>query len=616
MKLKNSPLQRKLMSVMLLTSAVVLLLMCTAYMVLEYSSYRQTEKSQIATLGSVVARNSTAALAFKSVSDAVEILNALKAEKSIAVACLYDQDGKIFAKYPADTTDAVFPAIPQHRGYHFESKYLSGFQEVKQDNQELGVLYIKSDLAAMYAQLRHYALIGLALIIGSMLIAYALSKVLQKSISDPILALEQTAKTISEKHDYSVRAVKFSNDEVGSLTDAFNRMLLQIQAQNQEITSFNQNLEQKINERTNDLKQQKEFVETIINSSVDLIIVFDKDLNYSMLNKRALQYIGIDDFQSKNLLDVFPHMKDSEMHNGLKTALTGVAVHHPNYKSPVMNRYFENYFIPLLNADNEVYGVVTIGHDITGIIEANEKLVVVNAELMKSNRDLEQFAYIASHDLQEPLRKIQTFSMLMEQHLNDKESLSRYLQKVQQSALRMQHLIQDVLNFSRISNSQEAFIKTDLNRMLEQLKSDYELVLREKEAMIIYDVLPEVPGIPLQLSQLFANLISNSIKYTERKPVIQITAHQLSSEEQEQHPKLKKDITYIKILFADNGIGFEPQYEDQVFAIFERLHGRQSYNGTGIGLALCRKIVENHQGIIYAKGNPGKGAVFTIILPA
>ena len=172
-----------------------------------------------------------------------------------------------------------------------------------------------------------------------------------------------------------------------------------------------------------------------------------------------------------------------------------------------------------------------------------------------------------------------------------------------------------MLNFSRISNSEDAFVETDLNEILENLIIDFELLLREKEAQINYPSLPSIEGIPLQLSQLFANIINNSLKYTERKPVIDITCKSLSEDDLKEYPKLDQGKKYYQIDFMDNGIGFEQQYREQIFAIFQRLHGKQTYSGTGIGLALCKKIVENHHGVIFATGEPNEGATFTIILP-
>lgn len=604
------------MSVILLTCGIVLSLMCTAYIIIEYASFRETARSNISTLAAVIATNSSAALAFDSFEDGQDVLNALSAEEAIIAASLYDLEGNIFAKFPSDTTSSIFPKVRKTRYYWFEKGFLEGFEPVLQKGQVLGYLYVKSDLSAMYVQLGFYALIGIALITASLLVAFLLSKILQRTISEPILALKQTARAVSEKHDYSVRAIKSGNDEVGALTDAFNQMLTQIQQQNTEILSFNQTLEQKVHERTSELQQQKDFVETIINSSVDLVCVLDKNLNFIMANKRMNdKYHPDSELVGKNLLDVIPDAAQSGMHASFQKAIGGEYIHEPKFRFPNSHKSFENYFIPLKDNRQTVYGVLAISHDITNIIEASEELEKVNTELMKSNRDLEQFAYVASHDLQEPLRKIQTFTQLMGDSLDNEPQLKKYQDKINQSSGRMKQLIQDMLNFSRISNSEDAFVETDLNQVLENLIIDFELLLKEKDAKINYPSLPSIEGIPLQLSQLFANIINNSLKYTEQKPVIDISCMSLSDDDLKNYPKLNQEGKYYRMDFKDNGIGFEQQYSEQIFAIFQRLHGKQTYSGTGIGLALCKKIVENHHGVIFATSQPNEGATFTIILP-
>ncbi|TZF86404.1 PAS domain S-box protein (plasmid) [Pedobacter sp. BS3] len=235
MNFRNSPIQRKLMSIILLTCSVVLTLMCCVYIFFEFITFRQAVKNNVSTLGVIIASNSSAALAFDSQADANEILSALDADKHIVAACLYDRSGKLFAKYPDTISSNALPAQPGKSGYRIEGAFLAGFQPVMQHQYRLGTLYIRSDLEAMYGQLKKYIIIALFLIAGSLFVAYLLSIVLQKAISKPIIALEQTASIISQKRDYSIRATKMGGGEVGSLTDAFNQMLAQIEAQNLEI---------------------------------------------------------------------------------------------------------------------------------------------------------------------------------------------------------------------------------------------------------------------------------------------------------------------------------------------------------------------------------------------
>ncbi|WP_205512340.1 PAS domain-containing sensor histidine kinase [Longitalea arenae] len=249
------------------------------------------------------------------------------------------------------------------------------------------------------------------------------------------------------------------------------------------------------------------------------------------------------------------------------------------------------------------------------VLARTSELLTSNSALEKSNHELEQFAYIASHDLQEPLRKIQTFADMAKDHLQGNEMAEKYFQKIYSSANRMSRLINDVLNYSRLTKTGEQFINTDLNKVLKDVLSDFELLIEQKQAVITSTDLPTIKGIPLQLHQLMANLISNSLKFTEEKPVISITAKQLTPREVRQYPALHLDNEYVQLVFADNGIGFEQQYAEQIFIIFQRLNNQRTYSGTGIGLALCKKIVDHHDGIIMAQSAIGQGATFTVILP-
>ena len=608
---------------MLLTSGAVLFMTCAAFFAYEFITYRDITKRELSTMGQIIASNSTGSLAFDNKGDATETLSALKAEKHIVVAALYDTSGQLFATYPAQAAKKDFPARLKTSGYFFVNGQLEGFEPVVQNGNRLGTLYLKNDLEAVYSRFRLYGSITFLFIIISFLFAYFLSKRLQKSITTPILELAGTAKTVSDKRDYSVRAAKLSNDELGVLTDAFNHMLTQIEVQNLQITSLNQNLEQKVKDRTRELegvntalKQQNEFIETIIDSSVDLIAVFDTECRYVVVNKVAneLYKINREELIGKRVFDIFPKLKNSDLMNDLTKALEGQMVHNASYKS-LSGRYFENFFIPLKDKNDNVDRVLVIGHDISAILQANEKLKSLNTELEKSNRDLEQFAYVASHDLQEPLRKIQTFSELSERNIHNPEIQKRYLQKINSSALRMTQLIKAVLNYSRLSRGGDEFSTIDLNTVVENIKTDLELLIEEKKATITATNLPVIKGIPLQINQLFLNLVNNSLKFSDKPPLISITARTISQSQLRKVSFSTNETDYTELTFKDNGIGFEQQYANKIFSIFQRLHARQDYAGTGIGLALCKKIVENHGGFITVESEPEKGTSFFVYLP-
>jgi signal transduction histidine kinase/ActR/RegA family two-component response regulator len=234
MAYNDTPIRRKLMAMVLITSAVVVVLTCAAFLGYERLTFPRTAVRQLTTLGQITAASSTGALAFDTPHDAADILNALKAERHIRAAALYDSQGALFARYPADAPDGAFSARPQSDGFRFVDGRLDGYVPVIQakGSQRLGTLYLTSDLEELYDRMRLYSGIACLAIAMSSLVAYPLSRMLQGQISRPILALAETAKAVSDRRDYSVRAQNLGRDELGLLTDAFNHMLEQIHEQN------------------------------------------------------------------------------------------------------------------------------------------------------------------------------------------------------------------------------------------------------------------------------------------------------------------------------------------------------------------------------------------------
>lgn len=259
-----------------------------------------------------------------------------------------------------------------------------------------------------------------------------------------------------------------------------------------------------------------------------------------------------------------------------------------------------------------------INFDITDEHLLNIELQERNRELEKSNQELASFNHVASHDLQEPLRKIQTFISRVSDA--DKAVLSDsakdYITKIEVSAKRMRVLIDDLLLFSRTNTTKKEFIKSNLNELLENAKSELTEIIDEKKATITVSKLPKLDVIPYQIEQLFINLIGNSLKYSQPgiRPEINIVTEKVSAKD---YPDLLEQNSkkFYKITFSDNGMGFDPQFKETIFILFQRLHSKTDYPGTGIGLAICKKIVENHKGHITADSILGKGSVFTVFLP-
>lgn len=476
MAFKDAPIRRKLMSVILMTSGAVLLLTCLAFFSYEFLTFRKTTVNQLSILGKIIASNSTAALAFDGRDEANQILAALNAEPHVVAACLYKEDGKLFAYYPKSLPPDAFPPASQKTGYFFEKSYIVGFQPVLEGEQHLGTLYLKSNMNAIYQRFLLYGGIVILVMAVSFLLAYFLSKKLQKGISGPILSLAETAKAISDRQDYSVRASKLGIDELGALTDAFNHMLTRIEDQNLEITSFNQRLEQKVDERT--------------------------------------------------------------------------------------------------------------------------------MQLEAANQELEAFSYSVSHDLRAPLRAVHGYAKILEE---DYESVldieaKRLLTVVQDNAKKMGLLIDDLLAFSRLGRKEITKSLVDMNRLTESVISEINRNEAPKAKIILHPLLP-VTADPTLIKQVIINLLSNAVKYSfgVEAPLIEIKAF-----------KEDKNIVFE---IADNGAGFDNQYSSKLFGVFQRLHSAEEFEGTGVGLALVKRIITKHDGNVWAHGEVNKGATFYFSIP-
>lgn len=249
--------------------------------------------------------------------------------------------------------------------------------------------------------------------------------------------------------------------------------------------------------------------------------------------------------------------------------------------------------------------------DNTELKLTKNELENVNSKLRFKNKELEQFAYIASHDLQEPLRKIMIMLSRAGEHLTEDQKKKYYFDRITLAAGRLSNLITDVLNYSRIENKEQYFGEVDLNEIIVDVLSDLSLVIEEKNALVNVNPLPKVFGLDTQLRQLLYNLINNALKFNTDQPTVTISSEDVPKDEN----LLTSAENYHVISIADNGIGMDGKYSERIFDMFQRLHERDQYGGNGIGLALCRRIIENHNGMIKFNSKPGEGTTFWIYLP-
>jgi signal transduction histidine kinase len=253
------------------------------------------------------------------------------------------------------------------------------------------------------------------------------------------------------------------------------------------------------------------------------------------------------------------------------------------------------------------------------VTELNRQLLENIARLETANKDLDLFAFMASHDLQAPLRKIRMFSDRLlaggEGTLGGGGEARLYLSRIQEVSRRMQELINDILRFSKISAEKQSFEQVDMNGVIRDALSEMEATIREKNAEVTVDPLPVLPANTVLMGPLFSNLISNSLKYTKKQEIPRIRIRYEEGPAVSGINGKESEMRYGRIYIEDNGIGFDQKYAEQIFDMFRRLHSSAEYEGTGIGLALCKKIVQMHRGFISALGRPGEGAVFIVSLP-
>jgi PAS domain S-box-containing protein len=371
----------------------------------------------------------------------------------------------------------------------------------------------------------------------------------------------------------------------------------------------------------NEIIEQKIFAELLIESSPYLILAHDKELKLTAWNKMSEEHTGIKKEQvlGKHILDVFPEYQDNKWFTLTQEVITeGKTLHFPKIQFQYKPGWGESFVTPLINSKNEIVGLLSITREITDLINATTALEKKNQDLQNMNEELSSFAYVASHDLQEPLRKIQMFSKRIIETEKDKlsETARDYFDRMNKAANRMQQLIENLLTYSRTKNAERKFEKVSFNDILNEVKEELKDELSLNNATILAGDLCVANINAFQFRQLLYNLISNSLKFAseERDPVIRIQSH-IEEGSLLPYPKLEPAKMYCHLIISDNGIGFDPLYNEQIFGLFQRLYGKSEYPGTGIGLAICKKIVENHHGFITAEGRPGEGATFHIYVP-
>ncbi|MEJ1238098.1 ATP-binding protein [Chryseolinea sp. T2] len=364
--------------------------------------------------------------------------------------------------------------------------------------------------------------------------------------------------------------------------------------------------------KNEELLRAQNFLQTVLDSSVELVTALDKDLNVAFVNKRikSLTNRAPEDLIGRNILQLAPGIEKTESYKLLQKALDGETTHIKASSSQINpSLVFESFVIPL-KQHGKVTGVVTMQRDITSIMKLTEQLRESNEQLRRSNDDLQQFAHVTSHDLKEPVRKIKMYGNILNNDFSNflPDKGKDYLSRIDKAASRISSMIDGVLQYATVETSDQAMREIDLNEVVKNIVEDLEIPINEHQAHISYHDLPVIVGFPTLIYQLFYNLVNNSLKFRKKDVPPEIDFIYTPSPDVEEGD-------YFIIQVQDNGVGFEPAYSEKIFESFIRLHPKDKYEGTGLGLALCRKIALRHRGFINASSQAERGAVFSVYFP-
>ena len=485
-----------------------------------------------------------------------------------------------------------------------------------------------------------------------------------RQLEEELLAAHADALAFSQEQDAIIEELQSAHEEVVSSNEELQTVNEELETSKEEIESTNEELtttNQELQTRNDLLNESYDYSKAIISTLHEPLIVLDKDLRVKTANSafyktfnvqeaetegKLLYHLGNDQWNIPSLRELLEDIvpKNTQFHHfEVRHKFPGIGekILVLNASRIVQKSHGEQLILLSINDITEVVLLQQRAQDIINrdmvesrnytqklekavkertkaLKKTNLALAEKNAELEKMNKELEAFTYVSSHDLQEPLRKIQTFAgrILEKENQNLSENGKNYFQILQVSAERMQALIHDLLAFSRVSSTERKFNNIDLHKILEEVKADFRESLEAKHTKITLDGDCKVHIIPFLFRQVLHNLISNSLKFSKPDIDLQIniSCHRILSNTIKAL-KLSPNKEYMHLSFSDNGIGFENEFREKVFEVFQKLHSKDEYPGTGIGLAIVKKIVENHNGLITARSEPQIGTTFDIYLP-
>jgi len=663
---QNLSIQRKLTAIIMLTSSVALLLAAATYIVFDLVSIRHSMIRDLEVIAEIIGANSRAALVFNDQQSAEETLAALSAEAHVMAAILYTKDRKLFAKHlRPDLVGHFTPPPVQEDRQGFENNYLVLFRRIIRQNEVLGTIYLQSDTGEFYARVRQFVVIGSLVMIGVSLIAFMLSSRLQRFIAEPILHLTQTAWTVSNEKDYSIRAIKKADDELGFLVDQFNEMLARIQERDKELSTLLEVAATATRSLDFGAVLSQVAQKITINCKMDSTRIYLFENDRQELRLRACAGDNLSGFYQETFLVgqgvvgrvaetgapmVFADIQNDPRYDALSesgllknSGYRGFAVFPIEAKGQVLGtlscnsrqvrqlssnemRLIESLADQLAPATENLHLFAQLHEKSTELERANQALSVSSAELTRSNTEIERanrrlleldrlkshFLSNVSHELRTPLTAIGGLveNMLdgVTGEMNDKQT--RYISGIKDSSERLTRLINDLLDLSVIESGRVRLepSQVSLGELIHQVASTMTAVAQAKSLVL---ELPPTTGNYMawadrdRISQVLTNLIGNAIKFTPEGGNVSVRIDPSESGD------------WLSISVSDTGPGIPENERAQIFDEFYQISrsGAQKAQGVGLGLAISKKLVEMHGGKITVQSNHGHGSTFRFTMP-
>jgi PAS domain S-box-containing protein len=618
--------RHKLLAGVLLTSLAALLVAGIAMLIYDVRSNYDTQVNDLTTQAEIIGRASAAGLQFDDRKFATDNLGLLKVRPKIESAAIYNAKGGLFASYVKEGTQpANLPALPEVDGIRHEGETLELYRRVIENGEILGTVYLRAHYE-FYERLWSYLAIVLGVSALALGVSLLLSSWLQASVTRPILDVTGVARRVVENRDFTLRARKTTEDEIGYLVDAFNDMLAEIGHQTQALETSNQALARQISERSEAqraLSDSERRNRTLVDAMTSLVWTANDERAFVSAQPAWAKYTGQGEteYRGTGWREMF-HIDDRDaierQWSDSMSARRPIECEVRLWHAPSSTyRFVSLRAAPVLDEENRIREWIGTITDIDDRRRAEEEIRRLNTdledrvrkrtiELEVTNKELESFSYSVSHDLRAPLRAIDGYSRMVEEDYSERfdSEGKRMLGVVREEALKMGRLIDDLLAFSKLGRQSmddaESIEMTELAKTVAQ-----ELLRDQNTERVRLDIwpLPPAKGDASLLRQVWVNLLSNALKYSSSRAHAEIL--------------VTGEVTDGEAVYRvqDNGVGFDMKYAGKLFGVFQRLHKAEEFDGTGVGLAIVKRVITRHGGSVRADGRLGEGATFYFTLP-